>query len=185
MRAAGLVAAAGILGLLAGCAGAGKADSMSLKISYFRSMPNPHTQKPEPVYRVVMSLSWQELHGNHPREPFPRAAGGGVFKGVISDAEMRRYVGLLAEYGLGTLTSREPESFVPRDLKRLASDEKTAMTARVFTVGSDAGHASYLVTDQVGPEQNEAFLRCEAFISRVVEHSLQIRTGAEPFLKGK
>ena len=178
----------GVTIMLTGCTGGPpKVEATVLKISYFQSIMSPQTKKPEPVYRVVMSESWKDLVGKSPREPMPRAAGKAVFVGYLPDREMQRYIGYLRKLGIEKLASREPESFDPRELKRLATtgSPKGRDHSRVITVGSDKEHRSYWVMDQPAGEPSTIFIECEKFVSQVVGASFNIRSGAEPFIPGR
>ena len=179
----------GVTLLLTGCAGGPpRVEETVLKISYYQSILSPKTKKPEPVYRVVMSESWRDTIGKTPREPFPKGAGRAIFVGYLPDRDMQIYVGYLLKAGIDKLTSREPESFDPRELYRLATTGSPAGQdhSRVITVGSDADvHRSYWVKDQLPGEQSAIFLKCERFVSQVVGASFNVQSGAEPFIPGR
>lgn len=170
--------------LLAGCASGGTSGPAGgvLKISYYRSNLDPKTKKRVPTYRVVMSESWKKEVGESPREPFGRAAPGMVYVGFVPDGHMGRYLEALRKAGLEQLAPREPESFTPQDLHRLASHPEQGEYMRIITVGTDAWHKSYFYKDQqVSPEQINRFRECEKIVSVIAEYSFQFRTGVQPF----
>src|SRR5579862_9557370 len=119
-----------------------------LKITYFRSLPEAKTRRPEPTFRAVMSESWRDRVANGPREPLAKAAPGRVYMGYISDSEMFRYVKRLRELGVDDLKARKPEDFDPDDFSRKASNPQETSFTRVFTVGDDKGARSYYYRDQ-------------------------------------
>jgi hypothetical protein len=175
-----------LLGAAAGgCArgGDGAATPKAIKISYFRSLPEPKTKKLEATYRVVMSNSWRDLVGEGPREPFPKAAPGKYFAAFLTDREMERHVALLESFGLGRLIARKPEEFRPEELNRLSLDPREASFTRIFTVGSDREHRSYYYKDHHKPGSEaliSVFTKIEAAVSRICESSILIRTMTEP-----
>lgn len=154
-----------------------------LKISYFRSLPEQKTKRPEPTFRSVMSESWRDRVADGPREPLAKAAPGKVYLGYVLDAEMARYVKRLKEFGMDDLKSRAPEDFNPDDFNRKALNTQETSFTRVFTVGSDKGAKSYYYRDQQASgrtELIEKFVKCEAFVARACENSIQVRTMTDP-----
>ncbi len=152
-----------------------------LKVSYYRPYFNEKEKRWEPTYRVMTSQTWRDRRGATPGEPFPRAAPGKVFSGAHPDADMSRYVRLLyEEFEIDKLAPSVPESYNPHELYRLATDPVKAEYTRIITIGTDQWHKSYYYPhQQTSREQIARFVKCEKFVSRVVEHSLMIRTGVE------
>ena len=152
----------------------GEADP--LKISYFRAYPEPKTQKLEPSYRAVMSYGWKDRLGESPRDVLVKAAPKKLYTGFLSDAEMRKYVRLLKDYGLETLVARDTETLNPQELNRLALHPQETSFTRVITVATDKGSKSYYFRDQQrSKELIEKFVKCESFITRVTEYSMQVQ----------
>jgi len=163
--------------------GGGSSDEIAiLKISYFRALPEPRTKKLEPTYRVVMSKSWQDRIGDSPKEPLARAAPGKIYMGYVSDAEMVRFVRKLKEFGIDDLKSRNPAELKPEDFNRASLDPQRSSFIRVFTVGDEKGAKSYLYfqDNQTSEEVIKKFIKCEAFISRVCENSINVRMMTDP-----
>ena len=170
-----------------GSSGSGGATATStdelaiLKISYFRALPEPRTKKLEPTYRVVMSRSWQDRVGDSPKEPVARAAPGKIYLGYVVDAEMVRWVKKLKEFGIDDLKPRNPDELNPEDFNRACLDPQKTSFIRVFTVGSDKGAKAYFYPDQQSSKDLiEKFVKCEAFISRICENSINVRTTTDP-----
>lgn len=152
----------------------GEADP--LKISYFRAYPEPKTQKLEPSYRAVMSYGWKDRLGESPRDVLVKAAPKKLYTGFLSDAEMRKYVRLLKDYGLETLVARDTETLNPQELNRLALHPVETSFTRVITVATDKGSKSYYFRDQQKSKDFiEKFVKCESFITRITEYSMQVR----------
>ena len=152
----------------------GEADP--LKISYFRAYPEPKTQKLEPSYRAVMSYGWKDRLGESPRDVLVKAAPKKLYTGFLSDAEMRKYVGLLKNYGLETLVARDTDTLNPQELNRLALNATETSFTRVITVATDKGSKSYYFRDQQRSKDFiEKFVKCESFITRITEYSMQVQ----------
>jgi len=154
-----------------------------LKISYFRALPEQKTKRPEPTFRSVMSESWRDRVADGPKEPLAKAAPGKVYLGYVPDPEMSRYVKRLKEFGIDDLKFRAPEDFPPDDFNRKALNPQETSFTRVFTVGSDKGARSYYYRDQQASGQKELiekFVKCEAFVARACENSIQVRTMTDP-----
>lgn len=169
--------------LLAGCGGTStsrpddppEGEVAPIKISYFRAYPEPRTQRLEPSYRAVMSQGWKDRLGESPREVLMKAAPKKVFTGFLSDAEMRKYVRLLRDYGLDSLLSRDTDSLNPQEFNRLALHPSETSFTRVFSVGTDKGSKSYYYKDQQrSKELIEKFVKCESFITRITEYSMKV-----------
>jgi hypothetical protein len=151
----------------------GEADP--LKLSYFRAYPEPKTQKLQPSYRAVMSYGWKDRLGESPRDVLVKAAPKKLYTGFLSDAEMRKYVRLLRDYGLDALVSRDTESLNPQELNRLALHPQETSFTRVITVATDKGSKSYYFRDQQkSKDLIEKFVKCESFITRITEYSMQV-----------
>lgn len=189
--------------LVAGCAGSGGVSTMdssgapaevsgAFKISYFRAYPAPRTRKLEPTFRVVMSESWRDRVGDGPRNPLIQAAPGKIFKGFMFDRDMRRMYEFLKKFGIHKLKARDPEEWNFREMNMLAKHPQHTSFIRVITIGSDKWAKSYYYRDQnVGPgseeeikERIKIFVKCEAFVSRVVDsNSIQIQTKSRPLFR--
>lgn len=147
-----------------------------IKISYFRAYPEPRTQRLEPSYRAVMSYGWKDRLGESPRDVLVKAAPKKLYTGFLSDAELRKYLRLLRDYGLETLRPRDTDSLNPQELHRLALDAKETSFTRVITIASDKGSKSYYFRDQqVSKELIERFVKCESFVTRITEYSMQVQ----------
>lgn len=157
-------------------------DELILKISHFRSFENPQNKRPEPTYKVVLSESWKDRIGEGAREPFPKAAPTNIYRGSAPDAKMRHYLGKLREYGLDLLSGRDPDSFNPQELNRLALHPVEAQFTRVITVGTDKSAKAYYYREQQGSKaQIEAFFRCEAFVISIMNgHTVKAGTRSDP-----
>jgi hypothetical protein len=172
-----------------GADGGGEAEgggqAAVLKISYFRAVENPRTKKLEPNYRVVISESWRDRLGEGVREPFPRAAPGNIYRGIVPDARLQHYVQKLREYGMDDLVARTPDDFRPEELRRLAEHPQESSYTRVFTVGDEKGARSYYYRDQQKSEELiKKFFRCEAYVMSIMGgHTIRVQTGAEPFFE--
>lgn len=154
-----------------------------LKISYFRGLQDGRTKRLEPIYRVVMSKSWQDRIGESPREPLARAAPGRIYVGFLEDAEMQTYFRKLREFGIDKLKSRPPAEFNPEEFQRLAVDPNRNSYTRVFTIGTDKWAKSYYYADHHVPGGEPLipiFTKCEAFVSRACENSINVRTMTDP-----
>ncbi|HVR83201.1 MAG TPA: hypothetical protein VMU54_02750 [Planctomycetota bacterium] len=146
-----------------------------LKITYFRSLPEAKTRRPEPTFRAVMSESWRDRVANGPREPLAKAAPGRVYMGYISDSEMFRYVKRLREMGIDDLKASKPENYDPDTFARMAVNPTETSFTRVFTVGDDKSAKSYYYRDQqTSPELIQKFVKCEAFVARACENSINV-----------
>jgi len=119
-----------------------------LKITYFRSLPEQKTKRPEPTFRAVMSESWRDRVADGPREPLAKAAPGKIYMGYVSDAEMSRYVKKLKELGIDDLKASRPEDYDPDKFSRLALNPNETSFTRVFTVGDEKSAKSYYFRDQ-------------------------------------
>lgn len=147
-----------------------------IKISYFRAYAEPRTQKLEPSYRAVMSYGWRDRVGESPRDVLVKAAPRKLFTGFLSDMEMKRYLRLLRDYGLETLPSRDTESLNPLELNRLALHPVETSFTRVITVATDKGSKSWYFRDQQkSKEFIEKFVKCESFVTRITEYSMQVQ----------
>ncbi|HEX7899373.1 MAG TPA: hypothetical protein VF950_16525 [Planctomycetota bacterium] len=168
---------------LAGCASTSPApetpvegDVDPLKISYFRAYAEPKTQKLEPSYRAVMSYGWKDRLGESPRDVLVKAAPKKLYTGFLSDGEMRKYVKLLKDYGIDALIARDTETLNPQELNRLALHPQETSFTRVITIATDKGSKSYYFRDQQrSKELIEKFVKCESFITRVTEYSMQVQ----------
>src|SRR5438046_284205 len=94
-----VLAIAGVAALAPGCGGTSgstRPDEVPsegpLKISYYRTNPEPKTKRPEPTFKVLMSNSWRDLFGESPRDPLTKAAPGKIFKGSGADIVVARYI---------------------------------------------------------------------------------------------
>lgn len=177
--------------LLAGCASGGGAggdafagssgpepEGAILKVAYFRAYAEPRTKRLEPTYKAVMTNTWRERLGESPRDGQVKAAPGKLFLGFLSDAELRKYVRILKEFGLDTLESVDTDSLNAAELHRLSLDPKETSFTRVITVADEKGSRSYLFKGQPTTDQRATFVKCEAFVLRIVEYSIQITVGA-------
>jgi hypothetical protein len=178
-RAAGL---GFLLALHPGCGGESQqavpdtVDGLAiLKITYFRALPEAKTRRPEPTFRAVMSESWRDRVANGPREPLAKAAPGRVYMGYISDSEMFHYVKRLREMGIDDLKASKPEDYDPDLFGRKAVNPTETSFTRVFTVGDDKGSKSYYYRDQqTSPDLIQKFVKCEAFVARACENSINV-----------
>lgn len=184
-----IVSKAATLLLLAGCGGGGSSQAVPdtedglaiLKITYFRALPEPKTKRPEPTFRSVMSESWRDRVADGPREPLAKAAPGKVYMGYISDLEMSRYVKKLKELGIDDLKPSRPEDYDPDQFSRKALNPQETSFTRVFTVGDEKGARSYYYRDQqTSKEQIEKFVKCEAFVARACENSINVSVKTDP-----
>jgi len=152
------------------------ADGLAiLKITYFRALPEAKTRRPEPTFRAVMSESWRDRVANGPREPLAKAAPGRVYMGYISDAEMSRYVKRLKDMGIDDLKASKPEDYDPDVFGRRAVNPNETSFTRVFTIGDDKGARSYYYRDQqTAPDLIQKFVKCEAFVARACENSINV-----------
>lgn len=147
-----------------------------IKISYFRAYPEPRTQRLEPSYRAVMSHGWRDRLGESPRDVLVKAAPKKLYTGFLSDLEMRKYVRLLKDYGLDDLRPRDTDSLNPLELNRLATHAQETSFTRVITVATDKGSRSYYFRDQqVSKDLIAKFVKCESFVTRVTEYSMQVQ----------
>ena len=184
-----IVSSAAVLVLLAGCGDGGTSQTVSegtdglaiLKISYFRAMPEPKTKRPVPTFRAVMSESWRDRVADGPKEPLAKAAPNQVYLGYISDSEMSRYVKRLKEMGIDDLKASRPEDYDPDLFSRKALNPQETSFTRVFTVGDEKGARSYYYRDQqTSKELIEKYVKCEAFVSRASENSVNWSTRTDP-----
>lgn len=186
-----IVSKAAALALLAGCGGGGSTQAVPdtddglaiLKITYFRAFPEAKTKRPEPTFRAVMSESWRDRVADGPKEPLAKAAPGKIYLGYVPDAEMARYVKRLREMGLDELAASKPEDYDPDKFSRLALNATETSFTRVFTVGDEKGARSYYYRDQQKSgrtELIEKFVKCEAFVARACENSINVRTTTDP-----
>ncbi len=169
--------------LLAGCGGTTtsypddppEGEPAPLKISYFRAYAEPRTQRLEPSYRAVMSHGWKDRLGESPRDVLMKAAPKKLYTGFLSDAEMRKYVRLLRDYGLDALRSVDTDGLNPQELNRLALHPQESTFTRVFTVATDKGSKSYRFRDQqISADLIAKFVKCESFITRITEYSMKV-----------
>ena len=174
-----------LLAALLGCAPSGSSDSSDapaeegspLKISYFRAYPEPKTKKLEATYKAVMSATWRERVGESPRDPLVKAAPGKLYLGFLSDVELAKYHRILKEFGIEKLRSQETDGLNPQLLNRLALDSTKTSFTRVITIASDKKSRSYYYPDQQAsgdPELIQIFVKCESFVLRIVEYSIQV-----------
>jgi len=185
-----------VLALLAalhpGCGGEGGGSSAQLspdnpegiailKITYFRALPEAKTKRPEPTFRAVMSESWRDRVADGPREPLAKAAPGKVYMGYVTDAEMVRYVKKLKEMGLDDLKASRPEDYDPDLFSRKSLNPSETSYTRVFTVGDEKGAKSYYYRDQqTATDLIQKFVKCEAFVARACENSINVRATTDP-----
>lgn len=169
--------------LLPGCGGTStsrldeppEGEVAPIKISYFRAYAEPRTQRLEPSFRAVMSHGWKDRLGESTREALMKAAPKKIFTGFLSDAEMRKYVRLLRDYGLDSLLARDTDSLNPQEFNRLALHPSETSFTRVFSVGTDKGSKSYYYKDQQRSADLIAkFVKCESFITRITEYSMKV-----------
>ena len=189
-----------LLGLgaaLASCAGGGggsrKGGSSGevgeiIKISYFRGYPDPRSKKLVATYRAVMSESWRDRIGENLKEPLARAASGSIYVGFLTDAEMARYVAKLRELGLDQLEESDPKQYQAQEMRRRALDEQQSSYTRVITLATDTWEKSYAYADhhvEASKDRIPVFTRCEAFVARLCEYSIQVRTMTDPLVPGE
>lgn len=156
-------------------------DGAILKITYFRSLPEPKTKKLKPAFRAVMSESWRDRMGDGPREPLAKAAPKEVYMGYLNDITMAKYVKKLREFGLDDLKSRNPDDFKPEDYGRLCVDPQKGNLIRIFTIGNEKGAKSYYYPDQqTDKELIEKFVKCESYIMRACEYAINVQTMSDP-----
>jgi hypothetical protein len=171
--------------LLAGCSSSGGSgasedplavpEGAPLKISYFRAYPEPKTRKLEPTYKAVMSSTWRERIGESARDPLEKAAPGQLYRGFLSDVELGKYHRLLQDYGIEKLRYQETDGLNPQVLNKLSLDASKTSYTRVITIATDKKSRSYYYPDQqVDPELIKIFVKCEAFVLRIVEYSIRI-----------
>jgi hypothetical protein len=158
------------------------ADGLAiLKLSYFRAMPEPKTKRPVPTFRAVMSESWRDRIADGPKEPLAKAAPNQVYLGYISDLEMSRYVKRLKEMGIDDLKASKPEDYDPDQFSRKATNPAESSFTRVFTIGDEKGAKSYYYRDQQSSKDLiEKFVKCEAFVARASENSVNWSTKTDP-----
>ena len=152
-------------------------EGSPLKISYFRAYPEPKTKKLEPTYKAVMSSTWRERIGESPRDPLVKAAPGKLYLGFLSDVELAKYHRILREFGIEKLRSQETDGLNPPLLNRLSIDPQKTSYTRVITIASDKKSKSYYYPDQQAsgdPEMIQIFVKCESFVLRIVEYSIQV-----------
>ncbi len=153
----------------------------ALKVSYFRSYPEHKTKKPEPTYRAVLSNSWKDRVGEGVRDPFPRAAPGKVFLGYLPDARAREIAEKLRSLGVERLRWRNPDDCKPQDYFAKATDPKESEFTRLFTVGTDKWQRTYYLRDnQPNLEIYEVFLRCERYLTPVIDANSILVTTRTP-----
>ena len=175
-----------LAGSVASCSGSGSGDPspddpVILKLSYFRALHEPRTKKLEPNFRTVMSESWRDRMGEGVREPLARAAPGKIYIGYRPDIEMSKYLKRLKEFGLEDLKSRRTQEINPDEFGRLCLDPAMSSKIRIFTVGTEQGARSYLYTDQqFSRETIEEFIKCEAYIIRACEYTINMRATSDP-----
>ena len=183
-----------VLPVAAGCGGGGgrsfnfddgPAVEGAFKISYFRAYPAARTKKPEPTFRVVMSETWKDRIGDNPRNPLIQAAPGKIFKGFMFDRDILRLYKQLKGFGLHKLKYRDPKEWDFREMNRLARDPTQTSFTRVITVGTDAWARSYYYRDQqFSTDSIEAFVKCESFVSRIVDsNSTWVGTQSSPLFR--
>ena len=185
-----LAALALAAGLLPSCGAEIRDESLGgdiLKISYYRVNPEAKTKRPEPTYRVLLSNSWHDHVGENPREPYPQAAPGQVYKGFADDIVVRRYLDKLQGMGLLSLRARNPDDVNSRALLSMAidpkeMDSKEGYYTRVITVGTDKGAKSYFYRDQqTSPEGIETFRTCERYVASVMAgHTIKVQVLTDP-----
>jgi hypothetical protein len=140
-----------------------------LKISYFRTNPEPKTKRPEPTYKVVMSYSWQQVLGETPRDPLSKAAPGKVFKGSAADVVIARYISRLKGAGLDQLESHNADDANPVAIYQQAISPVERDHPRIITVGTDKSARSYSFKDQQTEEKSRAFIACEKLVSAIMD----------------
>ena len=183
-----------LLAFAAGCGGgtggsflssSDELEGEALKISYFRAYPESRTKKPVPTFRVVMSETWKDRIGVDPRNPLLRAAPGKIFRGFMFDGTMRRILDQLNDLGVDKLKPRDPREWKFREMNMLAKNPQQTSFTRVFTFGSDTSAKSYYYRDQqFSKESIEIFVKCESFVSRVVDsNSIHVATRARPLFR--
>lgn len=156
----------------------GEAEGAILKVAYFRAYAEPRTKRLEPTYKAVMTNSWREKLGESPRDGLVKAAPGKLFLGFLSDAELRKYVRILKDFGLDTLEHVDTDSLQPADLQRLSLNPQETSFTRVITIADEKGSKSYTFKGQPTTDQRAAFIKCESFVLRIVEYSIHITVGA-------
>jgi hypothetical protein len=140
-----------------------------LKISYFRTNPEPKTKRPDPTYKVVMSESWKQILGESPRDPLSKAAPGKVFKGTAADVVVARYITRLKSLGLDQLKSQNADDANPVQIYQRAISPVERDHPRIITVGSDKAARSYSFQDQGTEEQARTFIACEKLVSAIMD----------------
>jgi len=88
---------------------------------------------------------------------------------------MFRYVKRLREMGIDDLKASKPENYDPDTFARMAVNPTETSFTRVFTVGDDKSAKSYYYRDQqTSPELIQKFVKCEAFVARACENSINV-----------
>jgi hypothetical protein len=151
------------------------------KITYFRAMPDAKTKRPKPTFRAVMSESWRDRIADGPREPLAKAATGEIYLGYIRDAEMSRFVKRLKEMGVDDLKASKPEDYDPDLFMRKSINPQETSFTRIFTLGDEKGARSYYYRDQQSSKDLiEKFVKCEAFVVRACENSVNWSVSTDP-----
>jgi hypothetical protein len=140
-----------------------------LKISYFRTNPEPKTKRPEPTYKVLMSESWKQILGESPRDPLSKAAAGKVFKGSAADVVVARYISRLKSLGLDQLESHNADDANPVTIYQQAISPVERDHPRIITVGTDKSAKSYSFKDQPTEEKSRTFIACEKLVSAIMD----------------
>lgn len=181
-----------LLALLAGCASGGgstsdssllegspaEAEGAVLKVSYYRAYPEPRTKRLEPTYKAVMTNGWRETLGESPRDGLSKGAPGKLYIGFLSDSELVKYVRILKDFGVESLEPVNTDSLNVPDLQKRALHPQETSFTRVITIADRNGSKSYVFKDQPTAAQRATFIKCEAFVLRIVEYSIQVTVGA-------
>jgi hypothetical protein len=178
-----VLAIAGVASLAPGCggtSGATRTDELPsegpLKISYFRTNPEPKTKRPEPTFKVLMSNSWRDLFGESPRDPLTRAAPGKIFKGSDADIVVARYIRDLKSRGLDQLESDNADNANPVTVYQKATSPLDRDHPRIITIGTDKSARSYSFHSQKTEEQSRTFIACEKLVSAIMDGHVMLVT---------
>jgi hypothetical protein len=147
-----------------------------LKISYFRTNPEPKTKRPEPTFKALMSNSWKDMYGESPRDPLARAAPNKVFKGFDADIVLARYIRDLKSRGLDQLKSHNSDDANPTLVFQQATGPIDRDHPRIITVGTDKSSRSYSFHEQGSEELYKVFIKCEMLVSAIMDgHVMQVK----------